>query len=506
MTRRLTAIWFVILLAVPCLTSAATIIMPSGSASSSIPLNDRFNGIINVRDSTYGAIPDDGLDDTPAFLAAIAAAGSQDTIYVPKGTYKIVSELLFSSDRVRFIGAGVNIAILDFVPTANGSLIRVSNGASINFQSEISGFTFTSQDTTYTKVALDIWDVSEMQISDISIAGANGYWRGANSTGLRTQGREFTTIKNLTIFAEFPLVVAGNPNSTIDIDHFHFQDLYLAGYSGTANPLVTISSGVNLSNVTFDGAQAWVGGVYGLFWNDVATSTASSGLTIKNVRTEQTTDASAWMMFIKHNNALYNLRLENLYSDVNTNGIYLRGVFGATIDGFTFPSSQVGLDYNSSNWGLDARGCYFLAGSTVTIAGQNMVYAGPKYPVTAPLPSAFRFQNSGLATQTNFTSAAISHPILTVANDAISVLGLSTMTGLLDVVNSAGYTSRFQIGGPLAATVEVSDPSTQYSHTKDTASMTNIYWDSGAARFILQNKSGGSLNYSLMLHGAYEGF
>jgi hypothetical protein len=80
------------------------------------------------------------------------------------------------------------------------------------------------------------------------------------------------------------------------------------------------------------------------------------------------------------------------------------------------------------------------------------------------------------------------------------------MTGVLDVVNSAGYSARFQIGGPLAATVEITDPSSKYSHTKDTGSVTNVYWDSGAARYILQNNSGGSLTYSLMLHGAYEGF
>ena len=462
--------------------------------------------VFNVKDSTYGAVGDGVADDTAAFIAAIAAAGPQDTVYVPAGSYKITSELLFSSDRFRFIGAGVNQSILVFAPTAAGSLIRVSNGASINFQSKISGFTFTSQDTTYTKVALDIWDVSEMQIEDISIAGANGYWRGASSVGLRTHGREITTIKNVTIYADKPIQISDNPNHTIDIDHFHFEDCYLAGYASAQQPLITIDSGVNLSDVTFDGAQAWVGGAGGLYWNDTTSTIASYGLTIKNVRTEQTANSSSWAIYLGRNQSLYGLRIENLYVDPNTKGIYMRNIFSGTLDNATFTGSGVALDYNGTNWGLDGRGCWFLGGSTVTISGQNLVHAGPKYPVNAPLPSSFRFHNAALATQTQFTSAALSQPILTVANNATAVLGTATMTGLLLITDSAGNSAIFSIGGAAATTVEMSDPGNKYSVTQGTGTSTNISWVSGTGRYTLQNNSGGALTYSIMLLGAYEGF
>jgi hypothetical protein len=385
-------------------------------------------------------------------------------------------------------------------------LIRVSNGASINFQSKISGFTFTSQDTTYKKVALDIWDVSEMQIEDISIAGANGYWRGASSVGLRTQGREFTTVRNLTIFADMPIQISDNPNSIIDLDHFHFQDLYLAGYASAAKPLITVDTGRNLTDITFDGAQAWVGGAGGFYWDDTTSAIASYALTFKNVRDEQTTDVNSWLFYFGRNQSLYGLRLENIYVDPNHKGIYMRNIFGATLDNYTFTGTGVALDYNGSNWGLDARGCFFLAGSTVTIAGQNLVHAGPKYPVTAPLPSSFRYHNAALATQTQFTSAALSQPILTVANNATAVLGYATMKGLLLITDSAGNSAIFSIGGAAATTAEMSDPGNKYSVTQGTGTSTNISWVSGTGRYTLQNNSGGALTYSIMLLGAYEGF
>jgi hypothetical protein len=261
-----------------------------------------------------------------------------------------------------------------------------------------------------------------------------------------------------------------------------------------------------LTDITFDGAQAWVGGAGGFYWDDTTSSIASYALTFKNVRTEQTTDAASWVFYIKRNQAVYGLRLENIYVDPNHKGIYMRNIFGATLDNFTFTGSGVALDYNGSNWGLDARGCFFLATSTVTIAGQNLVYAGPKYPATAPLPSYFRYHNASLATQTSFTSAALSQPILTVANAATSVLGVATMTGLLLITSSAGDSAIFSIGGAAATTVEMSDPSNKYSVTQGTGSMTNISWVSGTARYTLQNNSGGSLTYSIMLLGAYEGF
>ena len=43
---------------------------------------------------------------------------------------------------------------------------------------------------------------------------------------------------------------------------------------------VTIASGVALHNVVFDGTNAWVGGKYGLYWDDTETKGVSINLSV----------------------------------------------------------------------------------------------------------------------------------------------------------------------------------------------------------------------------------
>jgi len=443
-------------------------------------------------------------DHAVAINAALAT--TQGTVKLKGGVFNTTSEILVNHDRVRLVGEGINQTIINYTPPAAGSCIKISNGAAINFQSAVSGFTITSQDTAYAKVALDIWDVSELQVSDIGIAGANGYWRGAGSTGIRTQGREFSTFKNLTIFAEKPIQFSNNPNHAIDLDHFHFEDTYLAGYGGSAYPLITADSGINITNLTFDGAQPWVGGAGGFYWNDTTSSIASYALTFKNVRTEQTTSGSSWAFYLGRNQSLYSLRLENVYVDPNQRGLYLRNCYGTTLDNFTFTGSGVALDVNGTNWGLDARGCFFLGGSTVNLTSQNVVMAGPKYPTAAPLPSAFRLHNAALATQTNFTSAASSQPFLTIEPNAVAVLGMSTMKGVVLLTNSVGQSAMYSVPGSGGAPVEMSDPTDTYSATSGMSPSSNVFWSTSSGRYLLENKTGSQMKYSMMLFGAYEGF
>ena len=63
-------------------------------------------GFVNVTD--FGAAPNDGQDDLPAFQAALAAAGRAGTgVYVPAGQFTLDNKLLFETSNIAFKGAGM---------------------------------------------------------------------------------------------------------------------------------------------------------------------------------------------------------------------------------------------------------------------------------------------------------------------------------------------------------------------------------------------------------------
>ena len=154
-------------------------------------------------------------------------------LFLPSGTYKITSTLNITEHRVHFIGAGAWSTRLLFAPTTNDTCLQINTSGSVIYQGSVKGICFYSNDSTYTKVALDLLDVSGYEIENIVVGGSivvgsSSFWSGTNSIGIRTRGRETTSLKGLYMFADRPIVIADNPNNTIDIDHFHFQDVCTA--------------------------------------------------------------------------------------------------------------------------------------------------------------------------------------------------------------------------------------------------------------------------------------
>jgi hypothetical protein len=73
-------------------------------------LGDRFADVKNVKD--FGAEGDDHTDDTDAFQAAISAAGSGGTVFMPPGIYKITGSLNVQNKiGISFLGTGVETQI-----------------------------------------------------------------------------------------------------------------------------------------------------------------------------------------------------------------------------------------------------------------------------------------------------------------------------------------------------------------------------------------------------------
>jgi hypothetical protein len=99
-------------------------------AMSSRKLKDRFADVINVKD--YGAAPDDAIDDTAAFVAALQAAWAAGgaEVRAPRGRYRLSSSINLA-DNVGLRGDGIDATVLEFTydsPPAAGAAIQFTWG------------------------------------------------------------------------------------------------------------------------------------------------------------------------------------------------------------------------------------------------------------------------------------------------------------------------------------------------------------------------------------------
>jgi hypothetical protein len=346
-----------------------------------------------------------GTDDTTAIQAAITSASSGNaTIKFPAGkTCKITAPLTIAQPGVHIVGGGQRSTQIDFEPTANGSALKFSMGAVVLYYGSVKGLSICSVDTTYTKTGIELADTSGIVIQDVAIGcSASHSWAGGSavapdtqngSIGVRYSGREVTDTSRVTITADRPIVISKNPNvsnGTEAADHDHFWDIYLNSLYAGANsgPLIWVDDGVVLSNTTFDGYEAWVGGTYGFYYVTTANAAASYALSIKNARWEQISGTSGYQVYISPNATLYQLTLENMYGGITANGYYLRNLIDFTLINLFYLNSATGLNIDSSNTkGFLADVHLNNSGATAIVASTNTTgtYFSGTIPTTLAL-------------------------------------------------------------------------------------------------------------------------
>jgi hypothetical protein len=231
------------------------------------------------------------------------------------------------SDSIRFdsyskiVGESNGFSIVYFNPSVSGKILfaleSTSRSADFITIKDVRVYGISSVQG----VVVSAINTSRMDIDNLFINGNQngGCFAG---TGLLLKGREFGNVTNFFCYAYSPIKILNNPIiQFIDIDHFNFNNLVLA----TANngTLVEIENGVSLTNVQFGGYQSWLAAKNGFLWNDLSSVGVSSGLTVSNVRWEQETDSTGFIVKISHNTALQNVLIERLYGGVTNNGIYL---------------------------------------------------------------------------------------------------------------------------------------------------------------------------------------
>jgi hypothetical protein len=461
----------------------------------------------------FGAINGGIVDATDALQAAIDSLGSNPgVINLPPGRFRITRKVRVRHNRQHIIGAGSWATQILFAPTASGSCIELNAGGSVLFQGSVKGISFYSDDSTYTKTAIEMVDTSGYLIDDIVVGGGveavsgSYFWAGNGSRGIWTRGREACKLSRLYIYADKPIQISANPNNSISCDHFHFEDTYL----GASGACVTIDSGVNVTHLTFDGYNPWVLGTDGLYWVDTTSVGVSQSVSLKNIRWEQGTNASSWCLRIEHNVGLQGLTIENCQADQHRHGYKLRKCVGVEIiTNISAATDKVVLDVDSSVLGLNLDECYWNVGATASMVGQHVVMASPKRASGDPLPPSARYQSTATSSGTGRqleTEMAQGGYQITVANSGTFGLGPNTMAGVLTLVDSEGISAQFLIRGTNQTTNEALDPVNVFSASAGTASSTNVYWSAANSRYELQNLRGASRNYKIVFTGTYTSF
>jgi hypothetical protein len=237
----------------------------------------------------HGAVPNDGVDDTAAFIAAVAAVPSYGRIYVPRGVYNISNTITVNKHRVHFEGDGVWATTIAFAPAANGiPVFDFNSSPGVNFQSSLRGMTFTSSNTLLKKIAVRLTDVSGFVMEDVAI-GPAGAWTGADSIGVQIRGRDLSTLSRLSVAADMPIKVEHNANYSgplEDLDLWHFEDISL--FAASNKYCITVDDGAQLGDFVIDGSNDFISGLGGFYWNDTTATPVgqASRFIMRNTRTE----------------------------------------------------------------------------------------------------------------------------------------------------------------------------------------------------------------------------
>lgn len=469
----------------------------AGSAVVARSAQEKMRDVVSVKD--FGAIGDNMADDTAAIQAAIDSVGGPIGIYFPAGVYRVTETIDVNKDRITIFGDGAASQI-NFVPSADDILFEFDKGPGAIFsvvQVSVLNIAFFSSDTTYSKTAFRCVDISEF-IGD-NIQTVSPHWRGgaSGSTFLHILSRDTSSFKNLNVFADRPIRISPDPDaSIIGIDHFNFHNCYLGNVFGSAYPLIEIDDGVIVTQLTFTGYQAWVGGAGGFKWVDTTTAAACNQITFENVRYESNNDPNnTYMIEINRSGAAGNVQNFSIVNGQTnlTKGFYLRRVLNASFGNFWYnDSSREALNADSSVYPITTKNCFWQNGGTATLTGLTLVNADTNFvsgpvketgvyvPTTTAIPQ--------LENNATFASSYVSIPI-----DGVHKLGGPNQLGVVAIAVTTGNSGLFAFKGPAGSVAIMSDPDSAFTTTKNTGSKMNVYWDAGNNQYEIQNKLAGPI-------------
>lgn len=200
--------------------------------------SDVYNGYADV--TAYGAIPDDGKDDTPAFLAAAKTGAG---VYVPLGTFDINKTLNLKGQHLK--GAGIDRTVIRY--SDSGTIVNMS-GAVI-----IDDITLTFKDISGNEKSGECVALLDKGVTNGAII------RSVKLSNVGTGLYAPEVAKNDNVLEVEALVIDKFSHRAIDIKAANsalFRALYVKEASGDVDTAISIGGNFTFDTVCFTTTQA----------------------------------------------------------------------------------------------------------------------------------------------------------------------------------------------------------------------------------------------------------
>lgn len=369
-----------------------------------LPAANSNAGIINVKDSPYGAVGDGVNDDTPAIQAALDAAEADDggsgynrrAVFLPAGTYRVVNTLDIQ-DRIKFYGSGRQSTIIRFEASApDTACLQMSDGRGVsnnagNYEyhwfGSIEDLTVQLNDQVHENLsAIFLQNTTRSIIRNVYV-NADNMTVARDWYGLRIKGREQLMVHQCSF--DIPICVYIEEDvDGIGPDQFTFTDCsYLSpSQGGTGNTLPECAYYVHpdcyLQKITWDGYHMTAGKVHFLLHrqNSLHSETGavigtSHSNTIRNLRTETPQDANAYWIDLNGPGGKTGWTFESIRLQEAVNGVYVQNGSSFNFVGCDFDlAGKVCLKTVGANSFSMDPACQFANNTTVELQSWWQTY------------------------------------------------------------------------------------------------------------------------------------
>lgn len=471
-------------------------------------------GAARSADAWPAGLDTSGANDMSAVVQrAVDAAGVGGVVQFPPGDIRLSGRIQVPHDRQQWVGAGRGVTRLVFTPVGDGAaMLRFGKTQNITPQQSIVAMTLTSPDVAMRKTAIELVDTSAFVMRDVEITGlrpAAGTlaWTGGSggSIGVHTFGREAPRFGGgCYVSADNPFRISRNARASspqIDADFFSLRDVYMIAHG---QPNILIDGDVELSNFLLDGCSM-VRGTQAIRWIGSGGARSASLFAVHDCRWEQAEDPAAYAFDIQPSRNLYGLSFDGLNLPPEANGFRLRNCVAPSFRRVLCNqgSGRDVLNVDASVTLMRHEDCYWGSGSSATMTGQRLVWAGSRTASREPLPRNALYDSERGAEVDLAFEGALAGRTLALSDHGVDAIGSAQARGWLLVSDDEGGACQVVLRGGAKAVfyAPALDVAGTYSATAGKPGATNIYWSSRNGRYEIENLRGAAHVYRVALLG-----